>query len=147
MRFSNSTDIPDQLVAIAVAHSLAEGVVIDEIVIRNKAYGKLAGKYGHYDPRYKQISINVPREVPHGFKNKMAYSKCWQTLNSRAEFLVAVIAHELRHAWQHQSDGETFKGMSQYTCAYRELDAESFENRMLAKWREQHAFPLAARKV
>ena len=129
MIFRNTTDIPDKLIAIAVAHSLPEGVVIDEIVIKNKMEDHVNGQWGWYYPNARKIVLIVPRKLD-GLITTMKYSRLSISFNSRVEFVIAVMAHEIRHAWQYQkSIGR------QMTIREKEVDAERYERAKLYEWR------------
>lgn len=129
MIFRNTTDIPDKLIAIAVAHSLPEGVVIEEIVIRNKMENHVAGQWGWYYPNARKIVLIVPRQLT-GYISKLKYTRLPISFNSRFEFVIAVMAHEIRHAWQYQkSIGR------EMTIREKEVDAEKYERQQLFSWR------------
>lgn len=129
MIFRNTTDIPDRLIAIAVAHSLPEGVVIDEIVIKNKMENHVTGQWGWYYPNARKIVLIVPRSLD-GYIGKLKYTRLPISFNSRVEFVIAVMAHEIRHAWQYQkSIGR------EMTIREKEVDAERYERAKLYEWR------------
>lgn len=136
MILRNTTSVPDKLIEIAVAFSIQENIALSEIVVKNKQVGIKHGQMGWYYPGDKKVVLIVPPEINSiwGLKMRGKYTHLNQTVYSRAEFIVAVAAHELRHAWQHQSSGRwesfylPFRQMS-------ERDAEQYQYGMLAKWR------------
>jgi hypothetical protein len=130
----NTTDIPNRLIEIAVAFSIQEGVDIKEIVIKNKKDGKTHGQWGWYFPNEKRVVLIVPQSIPeHGVRCPLKYSGLMVRVMTRAEFVIAVMAHELRHGWQWQIASNSFK----LSKPLRERDAEQYEYGMLAKWRAQ----------
>jgi hypothetical protein len=133
MIVNNTTDLPDKLIAIAVAFSIQAGVEIDRITVKNKAEGVIAGQWGWYFPTTREIVLIVPRKVMH-YRSKQKYSHKMCSVKSRAEFLVRVMAHELRHAYQFQV-GKMWMGMTRYDRVMRELDAESYEEQKVHEWR------------
>jgi hypothetical protein len=130
----NTTDIPNRLIEIAVAFSIQEGVDIKEIVIKNKKDGKTHGQWGWYFPNEKRVVLIVPQSIPeHGVRCPLKYSGLHIRVMTRAEFVIAVTAHELRHGWQYQCASTAYK----LSKPLRERDAEQYEYGMLAKWRAQ----------
>ena len=136
MILRNTTSIPDQLIAIAVAHCIQAGVEVNEIVVKNKAAGKVNGQWGWYYPSDKKVVLIVPQEIK-AHTHRAKYSKLTIRINSRAEFLIAVMAHELRHAWQWQVDRKNLDGSS-LAKFIRERDAERYELGMLMLWQQAH---------
>lgn len=144
----NTTDIPDSLIAFAVAFSIEAGVEINEIIVKNKAEGVTRGQWGWYFVDEKRVVLIVPREVnlllTFGFRQK--YSKRDCIIKTRAEFVIAVMAHELRHAAQYQLNFTKWAG--DIMNVPRELDAEHFEYNQLLKFhREYGDVQRAASKV
>lgn len=131
----NSTDIPNRLIEIVVAFTAQDGIKLSEVVVKNKQEGKLHGKAGWYHSVDHKVVVNIPQVIPaHGFQFRLKYSGLSVRLMTRAEWLVAVMAHELRHAWQYQSASSASYKLSK---PLRERDAEQYEYGMLAKWRAQ----------
>lgn len=140
MRFRNTTDIPDQLIAIAVAFSIQQGVEIDEIVVKNKAEGKTHGQWGWYFSHNRKVVLIVPQVVTK-LTGRQKYTRRPYYMTSRTEFLIAIMAHELRHAYQHQILKEH---MGVANRARHELDAERYETQKLNDWRRQYGEVAAA---
>lgn len=135
MELRNTTDIPSRLIEIAVAFSIQENVEINEIVIKNKQEGISHGQWGWYFPTDKKVVLIVPQSIPsHGVKARLKYCGLSMQVMTRAEFVIAVMAHELRHAWQWQASGS---GAYKLSKPLRERDAEQYEYGMLAKWRQK----------
>lgn len=137
MEYRNTTDIPNRLIEIAVAFSIQENVMIHELTIKNKQDGIMHGRYGWYYPTDEKVVLVVPPSIPSiGIRRTGKYSGLRFTYMTRAEFVVGVMAHELRHAWQWQGSGNGAYRMSK---PLRERDAEQYEYGMLAKWRHMVA--------
>lgn len=135
IRFRNSTDIPDKIIAVAVARALSalprgNEIEIDEIVIKNKKDGKEFGQWGWYFPGQKRIVLIVPRTWTSRTVRKR-YLNVGMVLHTRYDFVIAVMAHELRHAWQYQIDGAEKWKASRFA---REVDAEMFESQQIREW-------------
>lgn len=135
MLLRNDTNIPDKLIEIAIAFSIQENIALSEIVIKNKRAGVLHGQMGWYYPTDKKVAIIVPPVISEIFGMQMRgnVTHLNQTVYSRAEFVVAVLAHELRHAWQYQASGKA--EMYQRSKNISERDAENYQYGMLARWR------------
>lgn len=132
MEYRNTTDIPNRLIEIAVAFSIQDGVNVEEIVIKNKTADILHGKFGWYHPVDEKIVLVVPPVMAKPITHLMGYSGLKCHFESRSDFVVAVMAHELRHAWQWQAAGNQAYKLSK---ALRERDAEQYEYGILAKWK------------
>jgi len=144
--YQNTTNIPNRLVAIIANFVMPDGVDVNEISLRNKQAGRIDGNWGKYYPMDRKVTLNIP-QVINGAREFRKYRKEWITLNSRTEFLVMVLAHELRHAWQYQKSGWHLSILKNKW--YKEFDAETYESEMLDKWRafvdEQQQLLIAAR--
>jgi hypothetical protein len=135
MLLRNMTNVPDKLIEIAVAFSIQENIALSEIVIKNKQAGIMHGQLGWYYPTDKKVVVIVPPEISEifGMSTGGRYTHLNMKVFSRAEFIVAVMAHELRHAWQYQASGNPqMYARSRGMC---ERDAEQYQYGMLAKWR------------
>lgn len=137
----NSTNIPDKLVAAIVAFVIPPDTLdgVSEIVVKNKQRGKIRGQWGWYFSSDKKVVIIVPRKISARYTFTKKYSKRKLSIGSRAEFLVAVLAHELRHAWQfkHWAEPSGFTWKLEYNQMgkwAREVDAEIYEADTLLKW-------------
>ena len=135
MLLRNMTNVPDKLIEIAVAFSIQENIALSEIVIKNKQAGVMHGQMGWYYPTDKKVAIIVPPVISEifGLNLKGRYTHLHMKVYSRAEFIVAVMAHELRHAWQYQASGNP--QMYKLSKGIAERDAEQYQYGMLAKWR------------
>jgi hypothetical protein len=136
MRYNNTTDIPDNWVIAAYRHAIQPNVSINEVELRNKKEGIQHGRLGAYYNWNKSIRLVVPRiDVPQTYN--LTYSKRTIHIANRMEFVVAVLAHELRHAWQWQAsnDMEYFSGPLSAQTLKKELDAETYELERLKSWR------------
>lgn len=130
--YKNTTNIPDALVALVANFVKPGGVEIESISLRNKMSNRIAGNWGKYYVGNKSITLNVPKCI-NNYKTYRKYRKEWITVNNRAEFLVLVLAHEMRHAWQYQKSDWSPKILTHNW--YLEFDAETYEDQMLDKWR------------
>lgn len=128
----NTTNIPNKLVEIAMAFSMPVGVEISSISLRNKIAGKLSGNWGRYYAADKSITLCIPNVIDK-FPTKLRHYGLYYTLASRSEFIVSVIAHELRHAWQFQISGWSKDALQ--SVSNIEWDAEKYEYEQLEKWR------------
>lgn len=129
----NLTDMPDALVTMAIAHGLQDGVELCEVLIKNKNAG-MSGRWGTYwSGSERKVVITLPRAMTtHVVRNSRLGLK--YTIDSRVEFLVTVMAHELRHAYQHQ----VYKwDMARMSKRLLEADAENWEYTSLMRWREK----------
>lgn len=148
----NSTNIPDELIGFALGFVRKfDGMNLElprTIIVKNKARGLVRGQWGWYFPDSRinpggKIVLIVPREINGSHSGKMRYSKLAYAIRSRAEFVVAVTAHEMRHHYQHTNwTGWRVSQTSEGRLA-REVDAEVFELKVLDKFREM----LGAQKV
>lgn len=86
-----------------------------------------------YYARQRKITLNVPRVINPDRIRRRPYTKAEYKLNSRVEWLVMTIAHELRHAYQDQVTNTLYSRVSRKAM---ERDAERFELAQLEKWRE-----------
>lgn len=141
----NSTNIPDQLIAIAMAHGMPPGITkgISSVIVKNKRHGRVHGRWGWFYPEDRSVVIIVPRVISRTHSFTRPFSRKKMTISSRAEFLIAVMAHELRHAWQADNwntPASKWKLERTKLGKYaREVDAELWEMKALDKWREQFA--------
>lgn len=132
MIFKNHTDFPTSFIVEAMINGMQDGVSIATVVIKNKKAGISHGNYGMYFPDIKKVTLTVPRCIPKGFRYQLQYSGKVIELNSREEFIVTVMAHELRHAWQWQVQKTH---IARENKIWREIDCENFQVLMLAYWR------------
>ena len=146
MYYKNTTNIPDQLVGIIANFVMPEGIDITEIILRNKQAGSINGNWGMYYPLNRKITLTVPQEIK-GFKDLRSHRREWVEIRNRTEFVVMVMAHEMRHAWQYQKSGWSHTFLNNKIP--KEYDAETYEADMLDKWRlfinEQNKQLMAAR--
>ncbi|MBA2706060.1 MAG: hypothetical protein H0U60_19655 [Blastocatellia bacterium] len=139
MIINNTTDMPMPLVRIALRHALdclpdkGAGIELESVTIRNKMEGKVSGQWGWYKPQSKQIVVIVPREMPHGYKIHLKHARQYLTINTRVEFLIAVVAHEMKHAHQWQVM-KTWTVDTRSNRWYRERDAEQYESDTTIQW-------------
>lgn len=130
MIYNNTTDVSDKLIAYIANFVCPKDIELNEIVIRHKMEGNIHGQWGWHYPDRKKVVIIVPRSIPEqGYRFTTKYAKIKMVFYSRVEFIVAILAHEMRHAYQHQ-----FKYRNN-SKVERELDAEYYEEEMLDKWR------------
>ncbi len=140
---NNTTNIPDKLVAIMVAFAMPPDCAefISCIRVKNKMRDKVRGQWGWYYPSDGTVVIIVPRVIKHQHMHTRRYSHTTIVINSRAEFLVAVLAHEMRHAWQQKNwntELSKWKLAPGYMGKYaREFDAEMYEIQALDRWKRQ----------
>ena len=136
----NSTNIPDQLIAIAVAFAMPPGCdgLVSCITVKNKRRGKIRGSWGWHYPNDNRVVIIVPRKISRTHTVRRKYSRKLIGIRSRADFLVMIMAHELRHAWQHKhwdTDQSRWKLRRDRVSKYaQEVDAEMYEAEVLARW-------------
>lgn len=137
----NSTNIPDKLVAICVAFAMPPDCaeLISSIVIKNKRRGKVHGRWGWYYISDGKVVIIVPRRITRPHASIRRYSRRKLIITSRADFLVAILAHEMRHAWQEKhwrTPASQWKlGKDRLGKFAREADAEHYECDTIQKWR------------
>lgn len=137
----NSTNIPDQLIGIAMALALKELEVPPprEVVVKNKKRGNIKGQWGWYFRSDQRVVLIVPRTLTL-FRERMKYTKQVLELRSRADFVVAVMSHELRHHWQTfnwNTEKSRWKlGYTPEAILAKEVDAEMFEVKMMGIWRK-----------
>lgn len=138
MQFRNTTNIPDKLVALAFWHG-KQGlgdIELDTLIVKNKAKGKVNGRWGwyyHSHPKYGRcVVIIVPRSIhkPVRIKRRILGNIAYY-LNSRSDFLVKVMAHELRHAYQYQVAGKMWA-----PTKWLEQDCHKWEFIKLIAWRK-----------
>lgn len=131
-RIQNSSDLPDVLVLVTFAHSLQPGVEISSITLCQKRMGLHTGNWGkYYAGREKAITLCVPTITPPTVHRK--HARYLLTCADRVEWLVATLAHELRHGWQHQVAGWSMT----YNIRDLERDAEGYERLQLELWRRK----------
>ena len=141
---NNTTNIPDQLVAHALAFIMEDEDMRDielplRLTVKNKRHGKVHGQWGWYYSAERRIVLIVPRVIRKPFLVKRKYAPiasyhCF----SRSDFLVGVLAHEMRHCYQFQSWNTP---RSSWRLKYdelgkiaRETDAQLFEGKMIRLW-------------
>jgi len=109
------------------------------IQFKNKQKGIYHGQWGWYYSKDKRVVLIIPPSFNGKvIRDRLRYSKKYIEMRNRVEFIVAIMAHELRHHWQHENwDGWRLdrKGDGKW-C--REVDAEIYELQMLRKWRRDH---------
>lgn len=138
----NTTNIPDRLVAIAAAFAMPPGTPpVATITVKNKKRGKIKGQWGWFYPSDNEVVIIVPRNISHTYTATLKFTKKKITFSSRAEFLVMLMAHEMRHAWQYANwNTPSMKWRLERTRVgkfAREVDAEMYELTMHAKWQRE----------
>jgi len=138
----NTTDIPDRLVAIAAAFAFPPDCPpIARITIKNKRRGKVKGQWGWFYPGENHVIVIVPRKISRTYEFKLRFSRKSVRFSSRAEFLVMILAHEMRHAWQQANwTSPSMKWRLDRTRVgkyAREVDAEMYEKEMLRKWQHE----------
>lgn len=132
MEFHNTTDIPIELVKVVIAFSAQPGIEIKSIKLRNKKVGLKSGNYGmyYYD---RHISLTIPPIMDNPIHYKLAYCGKYISIRNRIEFVVYVLSHELRHAYQLQCRGLEFLNAC---SAAKEFDAEMYGLQTLERWRQ-----------
>lgn len=136
----NTTNIPDRLVAIAAAFAIPPGCpTVSRITIKNKRHGKVMGQWGWFYPDDNHVIVIVPRKITRVHTIRLKFSKKETRISSRAEFLVRVLAHEMRHAWQYANwNTPSMKWRLERTRVgkyAREVDAELYEIDTIRRWR------------
>lgn len=111
---------------------MQDDIKLGEIVVKDKLRDNHYGRYGWYMPTDKRVCVMIPETV-NNIRHDLKYSGLTLFYHTRVELMVAVMAHELRHAWQFQHHEARFKPCK----ALRERDAEQYMYGMLAKWRAQ----------
>lgn len=144
----NTTNIPDKLVAIAAAFAL-EGLrdeqgnlpPVAEIIIKNKRHGKVGGQWGWYYHGDNRVVVIVPRKISRAYTTRLKYCRKNITFSSRAEFLVMLLAHEMRHAWQYahwNTPASKWRlERDRLGKLAREVDAEMYELATLRRWKHE----------
>lgn len=138
----NTTNVPDRLVAIAAAFAMPPDCPpIACIVIKNKRRDKIGGQWGWFYPSDNQVMVIVPRRITKTHEFKLRYTKKKVRFSSRAEFLVMLMAHELRHAWQWKHwNTPAMKWRLERTRVGKyaqEVDAEMYQMAILRKWQHE----------
>lgn len=139
----NSTNIPDKLVAIMVAFAMPPDCseFITSISVKNKRRGKIVGKWGYYYGSDQRVVVIVPRAVSRTYTFRRKWARTSLVISSRAEFLVAILAHEMRHAWQAKhwnTEKSKWKLERDRLGKYaREADCEHYELMVLDRWKRQ----------
>lgn len=131
----NTTDFPNQLVAIMydVISKDLDGVQVSSITLRNKQNGLTRGNWGMYYGRENRITLNVFRDVSYPYTGRTPYLKLERTYHTRAEWLISVLAHEMRHAYQ----AKLYQGqLTRMHAARLECDAELYERKAIGMWNE-----------
>lgn len=132
MEFHNTTDIPIELVKVVIAFSAQPGIEIKSITLRNKAVGLQHGNFGMYY-HDRRITLTIPPIMNNPINMKLVHCGKYITIRNRIEFVVAVLAHELRHAYQFQVKGLEYLNAC---SAAKEFDAEMYEYLILERWRQ-----------
>jgi hypothetical protein len=139
----NTTNIPDRLVAIAAAYALASLEPKPELAcirVKNKARGKVKGQWGWYYHQDREVVVIVPRKISHTYISRLKFSRKNIEFSSRGEFLVMLLAHEIRHAWQYNnwtSPSMAWRLERTRVGKYaREVDAELYELAVLERWKK-----------
>lgn len=118
-----------------------------EVEIKNKRENKVSGQWGWYYPSQKRVVVYVPREITRTYKYVRPKSKSTIHLSSRAEFLLTVLAHEVRHHYQYEhwntEKGKWRLANDRLGRLAKEVDAELYEVTMLNRWRESLRPPRA----
>lgn len=132
MEYRNTTNIPTELVKVVIAFSADKDIELKRLELRNKELGILHGQFGWYFRNEKKIRLIVPQQIPQaGYNYKLRYLGKRIYIKDRIDFVVTVLAHELRHAWQMQLHP------LEYQCVIaKEYDAERYQYEILEKWRE-----------
>jgi len=138
----NTTNIPDRLVAIAAAFAMPPDCPpIACITVKNKRRGKIGGQWGWFYPDDNQVITIIPRRITRTHDFKLRYTKKRIRFSTRAEFLVHIMAHELRHAWQWKHwNTPAMKWRLERTRVgkyAREVDAEIYQMQILRKWQHE----------
>ena len=133
---TNTTDIPDQLIFAAIKHGLPPDTDLPaHFIIKNKKGGKVGGHWGWYYNQERRVVLIVPRVLKRPVTFPLKYSKRPIEIRSRGEFLVAVMAHELRHHYQFTHWNGWRLQFDSLGKLAREVDAELYELRKLEEWR------------
>lgn len=145
----NTTDIPDKLVAFALAFVMEDedmqGIELpSSIRLKNKMAGKVHGQWGWYYSRGREIVLIVPRVIRRPYQVARKYGRQSYVCRNRSDFLVSVLAHEMRHHYQWMTwntPRSKWKLLSDKLGKIaREVDAELFEARTIERW---HKFTCA----
>lgn len=139
----NTTNIPDRLVAIMLAFVLKDecfnGIEPPSCVtVKNKARGKFNGRWGWYYPSDRHTIVIVPRRISTVRNVFRKYSRRRIIIRNRSDFLVCILAHELRHhyqeiAWNNPRASWRLR-RDRVAKIAREVDAEIFESQILERW-------------
>lgn len=151
MRVKNFTTIPDEMVREIIRHTLPSGVKNFDVRVSNLGsnYGdetKSAGVAGRAYRRSRFHDRSCPFVVCRIDKlEEPSYYKPYQLgqhkgkqywLYNRAEKLVVIMAHELRHLWQYKQ-----KNKRGYVWGSRgkssEVDTEAYAINRLRAWRKR----------
>lgn len=149
MEYRNTTNIPTALVAVIAAHaveSVAQGIELNVLELVNKKEGLTCGQFGWYFPIEKRVKLIVPTFWhPHSYR--LRYLGAMHFLADRVEWIVSVLSHEMRHAWQWQMTQGEQRGRFMASKNLREYDAEFSQARAVMMWREKVNAARAAHSI
>lgn len=135
----NTTDIPTQSIFAAALFGAEDKRLyewVKEITVRNKTHGILHGRFGVYRGWDKRIIITVPPEMPDVWHMKLQYCGWRIFIRNRTELLVAVLAHEFRHAYYHMTGNilHTHYERDNSIRKAAEINCEVYEERKLVEY-------------
>lgn len=135
----NTTDIPDLSVYAAGAFAMEDTRLQDwvrSVTIRNKSVGILHGQFGCYRGWSRDITVNVPLIIPADWRLKLQYCGWRIVIRSKQEFLVAILAHEFRHAYYHMTNNmlSTHYAKDRSVRRAAEIKCEMYEERKLVEF-------------
>lgn len=145
MRIRNSTDLPDTLIRDLVRVVTPPGVVSFDVRVTNARDRRARGVayhegHGSHDRPCPFVIVRVPRtdtgsrftfNAGVGRRRRKGYLTI--SMGSRAEVLVVLLAHELRHLWQARvKRGRRVWGSR---GQFSERDADAYALRALRRFR------------
>jgi hypothetical protein len=134
MKIYNSTDIPSQVLDLLISiarDGLGDEVLINKLYVRNKKKDIIRGNWGYYHIAERNISVRLPNQKHFPCKRIEPHLKEKYYLDNQIEFLLHVLSHEFRHAWQFQHKYDAFIHQ-EYMC---EWDAEFYSFKKIMWWK------------
>lgn len=137
MRLKNHTNIDPQLIR-KLTHAVRPSGISNFTVVVKNYYGKRGS--GRAYIRLNRVLVRIPvkeidaRYITHAHGGYLPW-----TSGSRAEVLVYILAHELRHLWQ----AKVKRGWRVYGSRgqFSERDASAYGLRMLRRYRRGELIP------
>lgn len=141
MKLINTTNIPNERVRELIRFSKPNGVKNVDVAVRNTGYLHWGRSYSS-----NYVAVFVCKhdklfpwyhEVFPNHKKRGYLSQKW--ILDREEALVGILAHELRHQWQHNHKGHRCFGCRKKGSSER--DADAYAIKKIREWRKRQERP------